>query len=1010
MSSAPIDIPVKVKGLSDLQKLEARMKALEKEVTRLQKTAPKAANNIRKIGPAGKVAAGGMKALGAGIKAALGPIGLALAAIGSLTAAFETLSTQNFAEAKFKSLGGNADELVDRLKGVSEELNGQRSVVELTGAAYDVASAGFNSAAEASQVLKAASLGATGGFAELNTVANATTSVLNAYGLEASAASQLVDQFIQTQNDGKIVVSEYASNIGKVAAAAAALKIPLSEVNAVIAQATASGVQAEVAFTGLKGAIARLASGQASKELEQYGITINAATIESEGLFGTLKKLEGLDTGTIFKALGTESAPALLPILNDLERYEELIKNQESANGTAAKAAEIAADTIQGAWKEVTTALQNLFADQSELGTLIKVTLKGVAIAIQEIAKAFELILLPGKLVFQLFQAIAQRADELFGISEIAAEIGSSFMALVDRIKGLADAIEPIKKIFADTFGTIKNLLSGFGDELLVAFSGPIQTIQELWTNLVDFIGGIIGGMIGVVTEKFESIVGVVTAVTDTIGGLWSSFIGVATDESTTFGSTVMGVWNSIASGVQSVVGAITSAFQTAFDTAWQIVMNFWNALPPWLKGALSAAASVAGAVTGAVTNAIGQVGGEIQNAWNNGGGAQSGLQPPGKNKPQSSTAPPTTATPSGGGGGGGGGGRDLAAEAQKEAEAMRKQLNTSAERLALLEAELKVKEASNGLDEIGYQYDLDKLKIDQETEKLLSKAKSDEERMNIEAAQGIKLKSLGLDLAEDIEKREDQIYGSLRDQQELLTARINGNSEEVELKQQIRDATEGLSTAEAGRVESLIRGNAELEKQAQKVEELEQSWKQLKNSAVQAVGSAIEDSIITGIESAIQGTEDLGKKLQEIASGLLKDVGRMFLKFGLNAIMPSFSGGGYTGDAPRAGGVDGQGGFPALLHPQETVIDNSKMSSGMSRWNAGNSAGGEEMAAGGGGMGAELPAQITINGGVTQMGGNDYIRADQMNTIISQAGKAGEARALRRLQMSPSSRRKVGV
>ena len=59
-------------------------------------------------------------------------------------------------------------------------------------------------------------------------------------------AGKLVDQFIQTQNDGKIVVAEYAANIGKVASAAAGLGVPLSEVNAVIAQATASGVQAKL--------------------------------------------------------------------------------------------------------------------------------------------------------------------------------------------------------------------------------------------------------------------------------------------------------------------------------------------------------------------------------------------------------------------------------------------------------------------------------------------------------------------------------------------------------------------------------------------------------------------------------------------------------------------------------------------------------------------------------------------------------------------------------------------
>jgi tape measure domain-containing protein len=41
-----------------------------------------------------------------------------------------------------------------------------------------------------------------------------------------------------------------------------------------------------------------------------------------------------------------------------------------------------------------------------------------------------------------------------------------------------------------------------------------------------------------------------------------------------------------------------------------------------------------------------------------------------------------------------------------------------------------------------------------------------------------------------------------------------------------------------------------------------------------------------------------------------------------------SFAGGGYTGNAPRVGGIDGQGGFPAILHPQETVVDHSGLRS----------------------------------------------------------------------------------
>lgn len=38
-----------------------------------------------------------------------------------------------------------------------------------------------------------------------------------------------------------------------------------------------------------------------------------------------------------------------------------------------------------------------------------------------------------------------------------------------------------------------------------------------------------------------------------------------------------------------------------------------------------------------------------------------------------------------------------------------------------------------------------------------------------------------------------------------------------------------------------------------------------------------------------------------------------------------SFDGGGFTGRGARTGGVDGKGGFPAILHPNETVIDHTR-------------------------------------------------------------------------------------
>lgn len=48
------------------------------------------------------------------------------------------------------------------------------------------------------------------------------------------------------------------------------------------------------------------------------------------------------------------------------------------------------------------------------------------------------------------------------------------------------------------------------------------------------------------------------------------------------------------------------------------------------------------------------------------------------------------------------------------------------------------------------------------------------------------------------------------------------------------------------------------------------------------------------------------------------------------NALTPTFSGGGSTGDGPRSGGVDGEGGFYAVLHPKETVIDHTASGGGV--------------------------------------------------------------------------------
>ena len=68
-------------------------------------------------------------------------------------------------------------------------------------------------------------------------------------------------------------------------------------------------------------------------------------------------------------------------------------------------------------------------------------------------------------------------------------------------------------------------------------------------------------------------------------------------------------------------------------------------------------------------------------------------------------------------------------------------------------------------------------------------------------------------------------------------------------------------------------------------------------------------------------------KKLVGMATTAIGDIGSVFNGDFGNAVdaMSDFEGGGYTGGGVRAGGMDGKGGFMAMVHPNETVIDHTK-------------------------------------------------------------------------------------
>ena len=109
-------------------------------------------------------------------------------------------------------------------------------------------------------------------------------------------------------------------------------------------------------------------------------------------------------------------------------------------------------------------------------------------------------------------------------------------------------------------------------------------------------------------------------------------------------------------------------------------------------------------------------------------------------------------------------------------------------------------------------------------------------------------------------------------------------------------------------------------------------------------IGSAMEDSLM----SMVDGTKSVKDAFRDMARDIVRHLYKVLVvQQAINAIggimsgssnpvmqtigggLQSYDDGGYTGNGPRSGGLDGKGGFMAMMHPRETVIDHTKANSG---------------------------------------------------------------------------------
>ena len=214
--------------------------------------------------------------------------------------------------------------------------------------------------------------------------------------------------------------------------------------------------------------------------------------------------------------------------------------------------------------------------------------------------------------------------------------------------------------------------------------------------------------------------------------------------------------------------------------------------------------------------------------------------------------------------------------------------------------------------------------------------------------------------------------------------------------------------------------------------------------SSVLAIGDAFGTAMTSGVASLVTGTatakEVFAQFLNSISQALLDAAGKMIATYIAIGIARMFAGMGNSGNSATALGSNpnvaayaplptgfAEGGFVtgptnAIIGEggeSEYVIPSSKMNAAMSRYSRG-ARGEGVIPASGGSEGSDTPSAtggpmaIDVRYSVERINDVEYVTASQFQAGMLQAAQQGaaqgEQRTLRRLQQSPSTRKRVGV
>nr|WP_244965775.1 phage tail tape measure protein [Paenibacillus alvei] len=210
---------------------------------------------------------------------------------------------------------------------------------------------------------------AAAGQMDLARTADIASNILTGFQLEASEAARVSDVLAKTMTNSNTNIEQLGYAFKYVAPIAASVGVSIEDAAAAIGKLSDAGIQGEMAGTQLRAMLLRLVHpvGESAEILQKLGINIKDASGailpftqiigQFESSFKKLTQAQQAEAASIIA--GTEAASGFLTLIktgsSTLDSFAEDLRN---AGGTAEEIAATQMDTLNGAIKEMESALE----------------------------------------------------------------------------------------------------------------------------------------------------------------------------------------------------------------------------------------------------------------------------------------------------------------------------------------------------------------------------------------------------------------------------------------------------------------------------------------------------------------------------------------------------------------------------------------------------------------------------------------------------------------------------